>query len=100
MNLPNRTPVIVRCSAAGVHAGYYDGHTGSEVTLRDSRRLWYWVAAQGAYLSGVAVHGVATQSMVGVTVPQIVLLDACEILVASPQAMETIYDLPPHRMAP
>lgn len=81
--------VVVRCSAAGVHAGRYLRHDGPEVHLTDARRLWYWRPARGAFLSGVARYGLASDSKVGTAV-DIILLDACEIIAASKDAAESI----------
>lgn len=86
--------VIVRCRDAGVHYGTYAGHQGREVRLTKSRRLWWWKAAQGISLSAVAEHGVAGESRIADTVPQIVLLDACEIIACSPKAAASIEGAP------
>lgn len=37
--------VIIRTYSAGVHAGYLESRNGKEVTLKNSRRLWYWDGA-------------------------------------------------------
>lgn len=34
--------VIIRTQSAGVFAGVLKSRKGSEVTLTDARRLWYW----------------------------------------------------------
>lgn len=49
---------IVRCYSAGVHAGVVEQLDGDRAVLLDSRRLWYWRAAAGIALSGVAQCGV------------------------------------------
>lgn len=47
--------VIIRTRSAGVHAGYLKKHKKSEVTLVNSRRIWYW---DGAFtLSKLAKNG-------------------------------------------
>lgn len=46
---------IVRTEAAGVFAGFLQRLDGTEATLRDARRLWYWAGA--ASLSQLAVSG-------------------------------------------
>ena len=48
--------VIIRTYSAGVHAGYLLKKDGNEVTLIDSRRIWYWDGA--ASLSQLAMEGV------------------------------------------
>ena len=47
--------VIVRASNAGVFAGHLVRKIGNEVTLRNSRRLWYWDGASS--LSQLAMEG-------------------------------------------
>jgi len=76
--------VIVRCRDAGVHAGEYVSHLGSEVVLTNSRRIWYWQGA--ASLSEIAVHGCSMPSecKISVPVPKITLTDACEIIECEP----------------
>ena len=49
--------VLVRCYSAGVHAGELVSQKGDVVELKDSRRLWQWVANDGIALSGVAQCG-------------------------------------------
>lgn len=81
-------PVIVRCRDAGVHYGKLVAYEGRTVWLKDSRRLWMWKAVEGIALSGVARYGVvAHESKLDVIVPNIALLDACEIIDASPEAV-------------
>lgn len=89
--------VIVRCSAAGVHAGYLVSHSGQEVKLRESRRLWYWRVPMGApaFLSGVATHGITAESKVGCPVT-ITVLDACEIIECTDAAQCSIEAVPTH----
>ena len=84
-------PVIVRCRDAGVHYGKLVAYEGRSVWLKDSRRLWKWKAAEGLALSGVARNGIiAKESKLDTLVPSIALLDACEIIDASPEAAKTI----------
>ena len=49
---------IVRTYSAGVFAGYVEAESenGKQITLRDSRRIWYWDGA--ASLSQLANEGV------------------------------------------
>ena len=51
---PEGDYVIVRCSGAGVHAGYLAAKSATEVTLTRSLRLWRW---HGRTLNGLAVDG-------------------------------------------
>lgn len=72
--------VIVRCRDAGVHSGVLESASGRECVLTESRRLWYWKPAKGAFLSAVAVDGVHKDSRIGKAVPRIALTEDCEII--------------------
>lgn len=90
--------VIVRCSAAGVHAGELVRQDGQTVELRNARRLWYWRVPLGApaFLSGVASHGLdPTDCKLGAPI-HVVLLDACEVIETSDVARDTIRNYPTH----
>ena len=83
--------VIVRCRDAGVHFGKLKDYEGREVILENSRRMWYWFAAQGHTLSGCAVHGVKQdESKIAAEVKVIVLPEACEIISCEPKAIKSI----------
>ena len=81
--------VIVRCRDAGVHAGVLESYNGRECVLNESRRLWYWKAANGAFLSGVAVHGLSKESKVGDPI-RVHLTENCEIIECSDVAEKSI----------
>jgi len=49
--------VLVRTYSAGVHVGYLKKEEGDEVTLIESRRIWYWDGANS--ISQLAVDGTA-----------------------------------------
>ena len=83
--------VIVRCRDAGVHAGVLVSHNGRECVLSNSRRLWYWMPADGsAFLSGVAVYGLHSDSRVGVPVLRIHITENCEIIECSTNAADNV----------
>lgn len=82
--------VIVRCHDAGVHAGTLENYEGREVTLKDSRRLWYFKCESGHTLSGVAIHGVTGESKIAGAVNKIILPEACEIISCSSDAKRSI----------
>jgi hypothetical protein len=82
--------VIVRCRDAGVHTGILESHNGRECVLTESRRLWYWKAAKGAFLSSVASVGLDDCSKVGTDVPRIHLTENCEIIECSSDAEKSI----------
>jgi hypothetical protein len=72
--------VIVRGDRSGVFAGVLVNLSGQQVELKDCRRLWYWEGA--ASLSQIAKEGVRSPSecKFTVTVDQIIILDAIEII--------------------
>lgn len=80
--------VLVRTYSAGVHIGTLAARDGKEVTLTDSRRIWYW---SGAFtLSAVATRGLnAKDSKLSVPVPEILLTEAIEIIPTSEGARAT-----------
>ena len=87
--------VIVRTYSAGVFAGTLESRTGQEVVLTDARRLWYWAGA--ASLSQMAVSGTTKpkECKFPVAVPRVELLQAIEILDASPEARKSIEGVAP-----
>lgn len=90
MNISKEKYYIVRGTNSGVFAGNILGRNGQEVTMTDCRRLWYWDGA--ASLSQLAVDGVSKPQncKFTVTVPEIVILDAIEILPCSDKAEESV----------
>lgn len=88
--------VIVRCRNAGVHAGVLDDYDGTEVILKESRRLWYWKCKKGHSLSGLALHGADSDSKIAGQLKHIVLSDACEIIPVSSDSERSIRDAKEH----
>jgi len=82
--------VIVRCHKAGVFSGVLAERDGREVTLNDCRRLWYWDGA--ASISQLAVDGTVKPSncKFTVSVEEITLLDAIEIIPCTEKAEKSI----------
>jgi hypothetical protein len=74
--------VLVRTFSAGVHIGVLVTKEGTNVVLRDSRRIWKW---NGAFtLSEVATTGIKkVGSRLSVSVPVIELTQAIEIIPTS-----------------
>jgi hypothetical protein len=85
--------VITRCYSAGIHAGevlYIDKET---VILKNSKRLWKWVAKSGIALSGVAQNGIIrNESKLDSLNPEIYLTGVCEIIPCTDVAKESIND--------
>lgn len=88
--------VIVRCRDAGCHVGVLLHEEGRRVVLdAGARRIWRWTGA--ATLSELAGSG--TSNPRGCKWPAgsqdpVVLLDACEIIIVSPQAAATHNQVP------
>jgi hypothetical protein len=96
MSIQPGTYVIVRARDAGVHAGEYVSHTGREVVLKNSRRLWRWWSS--FTLSALAEKGVL-QSKVrecrfACVVANLTILDACELIVCTDTARASIEAVP------
>ena len=77
---------IIRADRAGVFAGNIKERNGSEVTLTNARRLWYWDGA--ASLSQLAVEGVKKPDncKFTITVSEIALLGVIEIIPCTEKA--------------
>ena len=90
--------VIIRSTYAGVHAGYLGKRKGKEVMLLNSRRLWYWKGA--ASLSQLAMEGVKNPSecKFAMSLPEIVITDAVEIIPCSAVAEANIKAVPEWKM--
>ena len=82
--------VICRCYGAGVHAGVLESMSGSDVILKDSRRLWSWNANSGIALSGVAQSGITKGQKIDTLNPLIALTDVIECIPATVVARESI----------
>ena len=82
--------VCVRTYSAGVHIGYLSERDGQEVELKNARRVWFWAGA--ASLSQLAEEGSSkqTECKISVTVSNILLLQAIEIISISAQAKKNL----------
>jgi len=86
--------VIIRSDKAGVFYGTLTEKEGSEVTLSDCRRLWYWSGA--ASLSQLAKEGVkkASDCKFTVTVEEMQILGVIEIIPCTNEAIKNIESVP------
>lgn len=82
--------VIIRGDRSGVEYGELVAHNGSEVTLHNARRIWYWEGS--ASLSQLAKDGTAIpeKCKFTVSVDSITILDAIEIIPCSIKAIKSI----------
>jgi hypothetical protein len=90
--------VIIRSAASGVHYGTLAGvyGTGTVVRLTDSRRLWEWKNdGPGISLSEVAIQGIDhSGSKITAVMPDLVVMDVCEIIPTYGIAQATIEGAP------
>ena len=94
----DNTYYIVRCAHSGVFAGNIKHREGREVTMTNVRRLWYWSGA--ASLSQLALEGVKKPGSCKftVTVSELVVLDAIELIPCTAEAEACIKGVPEWRM--
>ena len=90
--------VIIRGDRSGVFFGTLAEKNGQEVKLTYCRRLWFWSGA--ASLHQIALEGVKNPDdcKFTVTVPEIVILDAIEIIPCTDKAVDVITDTREWRM--
>lgn len=81
---------IIRSDKAGVFFGHIAERDGSEVTMTDVRRIWYWDGA--ASLSQLATDGVSKPKncKFTVTVSEMVILGVIEIIPCTEKAIASI----------
>lgn len=82
--------VIVRTYSAGVWFGELIQKSGTEVILKDARRLWRWQAKKSISLSAVAVHGIDQSNSKVCPAVDRQWLDAIEIISMTDEAIQTI----------
>lgn len=82
--------VIIRGDRSGVFFGTLAEKQGQEVVLTGCRRLWYWDGA--CSISQLAVDGTKDPGSCKftVTVDEIVILDAIEIIPCTDKAVKSI----------
>lgn len=88
---------IIRCDRSGVFYGEIAKREGQEVTIRNARQLWYWDGANS--LMQLANEGAKNPSKCRftVTVAELVVLDAIEILSCTAEAVANIEAVPEWR---
>ena len=81
---------IFRTYSAGVHYGTLVERDGDEVLVIDAIRIWYWKGA--CSLSQLAIEGVKNpkECKFSVTVPEIILTKAIEIIPCTAKASKII----------
>lgn len=81
---------VVRGEASGVFAGTVTERNGKEVRMQNVRKLWYWAGA--CAVEQLAVDGVTRprECKFTVSVPEIVVTDAIQIIPATEKAERSI----------
>ena len=89
INMENKY-YIIRGDRSGVFFGQIAGRNGQEVKLRNVRKLWYWEGA--CAVEQLAVDGVTNLSSCKFTVvvPEMVVMDAIQILPCSDKAAKIL----------
>lgn len=82
--------VIVRGDGSGVFYGEFVKRNGTEVELKNCRRIWYWDGANS--ISELAEKGTKKPNncKFTVTVEKIEILDAIEIIECTDKAIKSI----------
>ncbi len=91
---------IIRCKNAGVHAGVITAINGDLVTLKNSRRLWYWKAKRSISLSGVYEYGLdIPECKIGAPIETLILnkVDICELIETKEDNAKEIQDAPTYQ---
>lgn len=93
MNTNIGKKVLIRGNRSGVEFGELVSQNGSEVTLKNARRIWYWDGA--ASLSQLAKDGTSSPSNCKFTVfvDSITILDAIEIIPCTDKAVKSIEEV-------
>ena len=81
---------IIRGDSSGVFFGNIKERNGQEITITNCRRIWYWEGA--ASISQLALEGVKNPEncKFTVTVPELTILDAIEIIPCSEKSVKII----------
>lgn len=80
--------VITRSRDAGVHIGWLARYERGDVELLEARRLWRWSGGRNT-LNEIARSGIE-QGRISQAVPQLALLDVCEVLPVSESATPSL----------
>lgn len=93
MNTNIGKKVLIRGNRSGVEFGELVSQNGSEVTLKNARRIWYWDGA--ASLSQLAKDGTSNPSSCKftVSVDRITILDTIEIIPCTVKAIKSIEEV-------
>ena len=91
--------VIIRADRAGVFYGTLAAKEGTEVELKDCRRIWYWDGA--ASISELALTGVTKprECKFSVTIPSIIITGVIEVIPCEKESIKSIESVPVWKMS-
>jgi len=92
----NRQYVIVRCSAAGVWAGYLVSQAGQEIVLAEARRCREFYSSPVGDCTDLALVGLTpgSQSVIRPPLARVMLSERCETIPATDAARKSIEGWP------
>lgn len=84
---------IIRGDRSGVFFGQIVGRNGQEVELRNVRKIWYWDGA--CAVEQISVDGTTNPDRcnITVTVPEMVVTDAIQIIPCSDKAVSVLSEV-------
>lgn len=82
--------VIIRTYSAGVWFGELNKKSGTEVILKNARRMWRWCAAESVSLSAVSIHGINHSKSKICEAVELQWLDAIEITMCTVKSIDSI----------
>ena len=86
---------VIRTYSAGVHAGTVESVTGTEVILKDSRRIYKW---EGAFtLSELSQKGISSGKL-ATSLPLLVLTESVEIILCSKEVEKQLKEFKDHEV--
>ena len=86
--------VIVRCFYSGVWAGEVISENGTEITLRNARKIWYWDGGEFT-CAEIANHGFSSPEKCKLTeiVNEVRIKDAKELIPTTKKAAKSISEV-------
>jgi hypothetical protein len=85
---------IIRTYSAGVWFGEIAEKSGTEVIVKNARRMWTWWAAKSISLSGVALYGIKHDKSRIAPPVESVWLDAIELTPTTDESTQSIEGAP------
>lgn len=84
----SKKKVLIRSYGSGVHYGTLVSRKGTEVKMKNARRILYWKGANT--LNEIALHGCSAASKVSEPVPEIEITGVLEVIPMAPAAVTAL----------